>query len=246
MAGRPSKLAITPRVVFGFGLIAMGVLFTLDNVEVFDARDLWRYAWPVLLVVVGLSKVLWPGTGSEIGVRVLWSGTGSGSGVGVAMAVVGGLFLLDEDRLGYIRFDFWDLVPLLLVLMGASMVWGGIFGRRRYNASAPTVINAVSILSGSNLGTASDAFQGGDLVAFMGGVEVDLSRAQISDGPAVIDAFAFWGGIEIRIPRDWAVRSRCIPILAGFEDKSEKPVGEPAGVLIVKGFAVMGGIEIKN
>lgn len=233
MAGRPSKLAITPRVVFGLGLIAMGVLFTLDNVEVFDARDLWRYAWPVLLVVVGLSKVLWPGSGS-------------GRGIGLVLTVIGGLFLLDEDRLGYIRFEFWDLVPLLLVLIGVSMVWGGLFGRRLRADGAPPVVNAVSILSGNNVGTSTDAFQGGDLVAFMGGVEVDLSRALISDGPAVIDAFAFWGGIEIRIPRDWAVRSKCIPILGGFDDKSDKPAGTPAGVLIVKGFAIMGGIEIKN
>ena len=48
------------------------------------------------------------------------------------------------------------------------------------------------------------AFRGADLIAVMGGCEIDLRQAAIN-GEAVIDVFCMWGGIEIRVPEDWTV-----------------------------------------
>ena len=51
----------------------------------------------------------------------------------------------------------------------------------------------------------------------MGGCEIDLRHASI-DGEAVIDIFALWGGVELRVPPDWTVVSRVTPILGGVDD----------------------------
>ena len=79
----------------------------------------------------------------------------------------------------------------------------------------------------------------------MGGCEIDLRQASI-DGEAVIDVFALWGGIEIRVPEDWTVVSRVMPILGGVEDKTRPPQTAAGKRLVVRGFVVMAGVEMKN
>jgi hypothetical protein len=58
--------------------------------------------------------------------------------------------------------------------------------------------------------------------------------------------FAMWGGIEIRVPDDWTVVSRVTPVLGGFDDKTRPSPGAGAHRLVIRGFAIMGGIEVKN
>ena len=63
---------------------------------------------------------------------------------------------------------------------------------------------------------------------------------------AVVDVFAMWGGIEIRVPEDWAVSNQVVPLMGGVEDKTRPPRGGTAHRLTLRGVAFMGGIEIKN
>jgi predicted membrane protein len=79
----------------------------------------------------------------------------------------------------------------------------------------------------------------------MGGCEIDLSKASIEEGEAVINTFALWGGIEITVPADWTVETRGTAILGGFDDTSRRP-DDDGKKLIVTGIALMGGVEVKN
>ena len=103
----------------------------------------------------------------------------------------------------------------------------------------------MAVLGGVNRGNNSRAFRGGDLTAVMGGCEIDLRQAAI-EGEAVIDVFAMWGGIEIRVPENWSVVGRVTPILGGYEDKTRPPRDAGTQRLIVRGMVIMGGVEIKN
>jgi len=53
------------------------------------------------------------------------------------------------------------------------------------------------------------------------------------------------GGMEVRVPEDWIVIIEGFPFMGGFDDKT-RPEKNSTKRLIVKGTAVMGGIEIKN
>ena len=111
---------------------------------------------------------------------------------------------------------------------------------------ADATINAVGVLGGVGRKSAARDFRGGSLTAILGGCEIDLRNASIASGEAVIDAFALWGGVEIRVPRDWLVVSKGLPLLGGFVDSSTPPPAPATKVLVVRGMAVMGGVEIKN
>ena len=53
-----------PRIVLGLGIILIGVLFLLGNMDIIDSHDYVRF-WPVILVIVGL-QCCWTGFTSLI------------------------------------------------------------------------------------------------------------------------------------------------------------------------------------
>jgi predicted membrane protein len=79
----------------------------------------------------------------------------------------------------------------------------------------------------------------------MGASEIDLRKASIEGAEVVLDTFAVWGGIEIRVPTDWTVESRGVAVMGAFEDSSRRP-DDGRKKLIITGYAVMGGVEVKN
>ena len=88
-------------------------------------------------------------------------------------------------------------------------------------------------------------FRGADLTAIMGGCTIDLRGADIGAEPAVIDAFAFWGGIEILVPEGWVVTNKVLPLLGSADNKS-RPAAGASKQLLVRGTSMMAGVEIAN
>ena len=227
----PRRAPATSQLVVGLLVIAVGLLFTLDNLGFADAREVLRY-WPAGVMLVGLMK-LWD------------SREGRGGGFGGLMITLVGLWLLLEATVD-IRISLADLWPMILVFFGAYMVWRGLTGRRRVVvADDRSLVSALAILSGVNRGNSSRTFRGGDLTAIMGGCEIDLRQAAIN-GDAVIDVFAMWGGIELRVPDDWTVTFHVTPVMGGVEDKTRPPMGSAVHRLTVRGMVLMAGIEVRN
>lgn len=223
--------AVTPRLVFGVVLMAAGVLFTLDNFGVVRAEQ-WVRFWPLALVAVGLSRLQAAMSGRAQAAAAVW--------------IAAGLGLL-ADSLGWIpEGGFW---PLVMIAGGAYLVFQGVPGLTRGSLVLPggpdNQLSATVFMCGVNRRTRTGDFRGGEFTAVMGGAEVDLRHASIAHSPAVIDTFALWGGIEIRVPESWNVESHGVALLGGFEDKTDHPV-DASQTLIVKGVAIMGGVEIKN
>jgi predicted membrane protein len=226
-----APVRVTPQLFVGLLVIVVGVLMTLDNLQVLDAGRYLRF-WPAGVIALGLVKV-W---NSRDGV--------GGSFGGFLFVVVGTWLLLEQTEL--VRLSFWDMWPALLVFFGLFLVWQGVFGPRlRAPADSNAAISATALLGGVSRGNNAAGFRGGDLTAVMGGCEVDLRQASI-DGEAVLDIFAMWGGIEIRVPPDWTVESRVTAILGGLDDKTRPPQGASRHRLVLRGFVVMAGVEIKN
>jgi predicted membrane protein len=230
--GNPGGLRLTPQSLFGLFVIAAGVVLTLDNLGMVEADRLYRY-WPTGLIAIGLLK-LWQ------------SQDGKGGAFAGFLFTVAGVWLLLEE-LALLRIHLEDLWPLFLVFFGAYLVWRGVSGRQRRPAAADSTstLSAVAILGSVSRGNNSRTFRGADLTAVMGGCEIDLRQAAIN-GEAVIDIFTMWGGIDIRVPEEWTVQSRVVALLGGVEDKTRPPQGAVRHLLTLRGFAIMGGVEIKN
>ena len=141
------------------------------------------------------------------------------------------------------------LLSMSCVLIGVLIITRGLFNRPRRgrrHERGTEFVSAVAFMSGVKKSSNAQTFRGGDLTAVMGGVEIDLRQASMEPGSDVtLDTLAFWGGIEIVVPVDWAVTNKVLPLLGGSEDKSRAIPGA-SKQLLVRGTAIMGGVTIAN
>jgi hypothetical protein len=219
----------SPRLILGVAILLAGVAFTLDNLGIVDAGQFLDF-WPLLLVAVGIAKLATAGrTGGWLS-GSLW----------VVVGVWWTLF-----NLAIIDIHPMDLWPVFLIIAGLFLVNRALRPGRRGDDS-PDKVTGFAVLGGSSRRSSSQDFRGGDFTAVMGGCEVDLREARIAEPPAVIDVFAFWGGVEIRVPPDWAVDGQVTAILGGFENKAGRGTTDPTQRLVIRGMAMMGGVEVRS
>ncbi len=223
-----------PRLIIGVGIVLIGLLFLLNNLELLDAHQYLRL-WPVLLMLVGVAYLVRPGnaSGRVWGAVLLFFGTG-----------------LLLDHLEYIHFRIWDFWPVILVIAGGSIVLQAFRFRNRaaaaVDASDDSTITGTAIMSGFKRASNAQDFRGGQLTAVMGGIELDLRRASIKSGEVVLDIFTMWGGVEMRIPEDWTLVNRMTPFMGGVEDATTPPPSDTGKRLVLTGTAIMGGVEVRN
>lgn len=226
---QPSPFRITPRLIIGFGILVLGLLWTLDNLNILDSEPITRW-WPAVLIVIGVAQLL--------DRRTLRGGP-------IVLIIVGTVLVLRRAHL--IHADVGDLVPLFIALFGAKLIWEALTRGRSAGTSVDdeSVIHAFAMMSGVRRQSTTLDFRGGDANAIMGGVDIDLRNAQIATGDRVIvDVFAFWGGVEIKVPPHWRIDGQVMPLMGSFEDKTS-PVGEGPR-LVVRGTVIMGSVEVKN
>jgi hypothetical protein len=83
-------------------------------------------------------------------------------------------------------------------------------------------------------------------IAVMGGLELDFREALLPPGETEVWIFSLMGGAEIIVPPGLTVESDGVAILGSFEHVEDAEVQrDPTSpVLRVRGFSVMGGVEI--
>jgi predicted membrane protein len=235
-------------LIVGLAIMAWGLVLTLDNFGVVEADRYWRL-WPLILVAIGLVRLL------ESARR----GNAPFALSGVLFTFVGLALLMSTLEI----VSFKTVWPLLVLAFGATIVGKTLLRARGAekprdwrdglssqdspagDGAAGNRLDAFTFMGGMNHRTASQEFTGGSAVAVLGGCEIDLRQASLANGRATLDTFAMWGGIEIKVPEDWAVESHVVPVLGGFEDKSHPPV-DPKQRLVLTGVAIMGGVAVKN
>jgi hypothetical protein len=84
-----------------------------------------------------------------------------------------------------------------------------------------------------------------NVVAVMGGVNLDLTHARFTAEHTTIQVFAFWGGVEIRVPDDIYVQVDGFGFMGAFEDKTMGTGAPGRPVVRITGFAMMAGVEVK-
>jgi LiaF transmembrane domain len=226
---------VSMKLVFGALIVVLGAIFLAQNLGLIESRILLRRFWPAAFVAVGTALVLQPSRG-----RTRWWG---------GVWVVAGVWIW-ADQQDWIDVNFWQVFfPGALLLVGGTLVWRALHSaaeRPERSEEGGAHPHLFALMAGNEVRSITRAFRGADLGAVMGGVTLDLTRAQMEGDSAAIDVLAFWGGIEIRVPQDWVVTSQVFPLMGGFEDNTKPAADAPSKRLLLRGVAVMGGVEVKN
>jgi hypothetical protein len=244
------------QVMLGILVIAIGVLFLLDNLGIIDTHRALSF-WPLAFIVAGV-------------VKFADNCSHNGRAVGLALIVVGVLMML--QRLGWLYFSWQTMWPVVMIALGGVVVaraLGGRGGRGGGGAALPggddkyaavgtfgpaatkddvadsaEVVDVTAILGALERRVVTPTFRGGEVNAILGGCTLDMRGSSI-EGEAVLNVYALFGGIEIKCPPDWTVVVHGTPILGGF---SEKTAAAPDNGkrLIIRGYAIMGGVDVHN
>lgn len=222
------------RLWLGILFVLIGGAWLLDNLNVipYYIED-WFFNWETILILLGIYFIFGRKKPEA----------------GLVMIAIGGVFLMDEFNFFHWRDIFRVFWPLIFIIIGISLIL-----RRSHSLKKNELVDEIdliddfAIFGGRERTVDSTDFKGGKITAMFGGSEIDLRNAELAEGTNELDLFVMFGGTNIIVPPDWAIKVDVSSILGGFADKRTSAlnvVPQPGKTLIIKGFVMFGGGEVK-
>lgn len=229
MSGEPRPpLSLNPQTLVGLLIVVVGLLMLGDNLDLVQTRSVLAY-WPVGVLAVGAMMFT---RAADVAGRT-WAGF---------VMFVGGWWTLSVLMDWPVRLS--TIFPIGLVMVGIVVIQRAIGLRPVEPGTADQSISDLAFWSGIERKVTSALFRRADITAVMGGIQLDFRQAAIN-GEAVVDLFVFMGGVEIKVPPDWIVSNQAIAIMGGAQDKS-MGAADSKHRLVLRGFIMMGGVEVKT
>jgi len=137
---------------------------------------------------------------------------------------------------------------LILFKLGA---WVGMMGAAAFvRRAVPSrgdeesdELALVAVFDGITLESRARAFTGGSMLAWYGGIDVDLRKVELAPG-ARLALHTLFGGIRITTPPDWRLQSELKAVAGGVDTPTPSQDDPEAPVLSVTGTALFGGISV--
>ncbi|WP_192822130.1 LiaF domain-containing protein [Rufibacter sp. LB8] len=233
------------RIGAGLLLVAVGAVWIADKSDILFLPS-WVFSFPMFLILVGLFS----------GIK------NSFRDFGWLFPVVIGIVFLLEDLLPGLTLKPY-LLPALLIIFGLWVIFKpkstceNHFKKQRHlqNSQDPRsiqfsqedFINGSAVFGGIKKSVITKEFKGGQISTIFGGAEFNLTHADFQ-GEVVLDITIVCGGVSLKIPSDWRVRSEISPIFGGIEEKrgGGQTMMTSEKILVLRGTLLFGGIDIKS
>jgi predicted membrane protein len=221
-------LSLNPQTLVGMLIVVAGLLMLGDNLGLMQTGRVLAF-WPVGVLAVGAMMFT---RAADVAGRT-WAGF---------VMFVGGWWTLSVLMDWPVRLS--TIFPIGLVMIGIVVIQRAVGLRPVEPGTADQSISDLAFWAGIERKVTSALFRRADITAVMGGIQLDFRQAAIN-GEAVVDLFVFMGGVEIKVPPDWIVSNQAIAIMGGAQDKSTGSA-DSKHRLVLRGFIMMGGVEVKT
>ncbi len=228
------------KVLAGTLLILFGVVFLAERMGA--AIPKWLISWETALIAIGfvtLYKHYW---------KKIW---------GYTLIIVGGVFLFKDIFPG--RIDDGLIFPLMIILFGIVTISKGtnLFQKKKFSGhdvmfeevediSSDDFISTSTYFGGVKKNVVSKTFKGGDFTTAFGGIELNLTKADM-EKPININSSTAFGELKLIVPANWRVESQVTCIFGAVEDKRSTINNieqENIRVLTLTGTCFMAGVKI--
>jgi predicted membrane protein len=231
-----NRIPSNNKTLIGVVLVLAGLFLVIRNTGFFpEFIDNVIFSWPMLLIAIGFVMTL----------------GASEKSAGVIVMAVGGFFMIPlVFRETFHMYNmFW---PSIFIIIGVVFI---VSRRRGWNAVSSKgivgddYVDYVNVFSGGERQIVSQNFKGGKISAVFGGIELDLTKANLAPGASELEIACVFGGATIIVPDDWYVTIQVTPVLGGFSDSRKLNPGrtvDSAKHLLIKGAVIFGGGEVKS
>lgn len=221
-------------VLWGLVLVALGVIFGLNALEITDI-NLFFDGWWTLFIIVPCGIGLFKNNGKILNL------------IGVVIGVI--LLLVCRDILD-MQMMAKLIVPIILVISGVAFIFKDAFkgetvrkikelhkGKIGSNAYCST-------FSSQKLNLNGQPFTGAEMTAVFGGIECDMRNAIIEED-VLLEVSAIFGGIDIFVPENVCVKVSSTSIFGGVDEKRNyNPVGD-VPTIYINALCLFGGVDVK-
>ena len=232
---------------YGIGLliILIGAIALLNNFGITAVSLSWflNLVWPLLFVAAGVNWISRGSSGDRGRLAHLVTGA--------VLVAVGVLFfganagLFDLDKTSFWK-GFW---PVIIILIGINVMF-----KNEHNISGNT-----AIMGAVDKTKDSWELSSGDYTAVMGGIDLDIRKANFTEREVTLNLTAIMGGITVIVPEDVAITCQGTAILGAVDLLGKESGGivgnanmqsgdlqNAARVLHLRCNCIMGGIEVKR
>jgi len=231
------------KIFGGLLLVIIGGVFLSREMGLFIPH--WIFSWKILLIAIGIYT----------GFKHNFENAGW-----IIPVLIGSAFLI-QDFFPDLRIShfFW---PIIIIAVGMVMIfkpkksfrkwnkyqqWQGVHHEYKFETNED-YLEANAVFGSVKKNIISKNFTGGEVNAVFGGCEINLMQAEIH-GKVVLEMNQIFGGTKLIVPAHWEIKSELTAILGSVEDKrpqSNRFTDNNGAILILRGAAVFGGIDIKS
>ncbi len=225
-------------VIWGLAIIALGVIFGGNALGWFNI-DIFFEGWWTLFIIV-------PSAVSLITEKDKISSLGF-----LAAGVV--LLLAAQNVFSY-DVAWKTILAVFLIMVGLTIVVRSIFRNKNDKEvekkveemkNNKTMDAQTAVFSGNDRVYRDEVFNGSNVVAIFGGVNLDLSKAKF-EKDTVIKAFALFGGIDIIVPNNVNVKLKSGFVFGGFSDDRKDTTEKGKYTIYIDAAGGFGGVSIED
>ena len=221
-------------VLWGIVLIVIGLIFGLNALGLTSINIFFKGWWTLFIIIPSFIELI-------KGNSKMWCFIWLTIGIALLLCAQN---ILSFKIIGKLIF------PFILVMIGISIIFKDTIDKkvgekiRKLNTNKGEFEEFCATFGEQKSNFAGQEFNGANLDAVFGGVELDLSKAIIKKDQ-IINANAIFGGIEIFVPTGVNIKVKSTPIFGGVSNKTRVEYNESLPTLYINGTALFGGVEIK-